>query len=190
MSRPTLSHRAEADRLAETALGELGHIDILISNAGASVPEYVDAITDGSWDSVLETHVGAAMALMRALVPGMKSGRWGRVICTSSILGYQGRERRLGYSAAKGALIAMVRSAAVELGPYGITVNTVAPGPVETEARRRLSPAEVGAAGDRTALQRWAQPEELVAPILMMAGDGGGYVTGTTLVVDGGWIVK
>lgn len=185
-----LSDRAEAARVAGHALAELGRVDILVSNAGASVPERVDEIRDESWDSVLGAHVGGAMALMRALVPGMKERRWGRIICTSSILGFQGRERRLGYSAAKGALISMCRSAAVELGPFGITVNTLAPGPVETDARRWLSPSEVRAAGERTALERWADPEEMVAPVLMLAGDGGAYVTGTTLVVDGGWIVK
>jgi NAD(P)-dependent dehydrogenase (short-subunit alcohol dehydrogenase family) len=185
-----LDDRGEATRVADEVLKQLGRIDILVSNAGASIPEPVDEIRDASWDSVLGVHVNSAMALMRALVPEMKQRRWGRVICTSSILGFQGRERRLAYSAAKGALIAMVRSAAVELGPFGITVNTVAPGPVETEARRWLSPAEVDAAAVRTALERWARPEELVAPVLMLAGDGGSYVTGTTLVVDGGWLAK
>ena len=185
-----LSDRTEAARVAQHALSELGRVDILVSNAGASIPERVDEINDESWDAVLGAHVGGAMALMRALVPGMKERRWGRIVCTSSILGFQGRERRLAYSAAKGALISMVRSAAVELGPYGITVNTIAPGPVETDARRWLSPAEVRAAGERTALERWAQPEEMLAPVLMLAGEGGAYVTGTTVVVDGGWIIK
>jgi NAD(P)-dependent dehydrogenase (short-subunit alcohol dehydrogenase family) len=185
-----LSERSEAQRVADVVTAELGRVDILVSNAGASIPEPVDEIDDGSWDSVQSVHVGSAMALMRALVPGMKERRWGRVICTSSILGLQGRERRLSYSAAKGALIAMVRSAAVELGPFGITVNTIAPGPVATDARRWLSPDEVEQAGRRTALGRWAKPEELVAPVLMLAGSGGGFLTGTTLVVDGGWVVK
>jgi NAD(P)-dependent dehydrogenase (short-subunit alcohol dehydrogenase family) len=130
------------------------------------------------------------MALTRVLAPSMQERGWGRLIYTSSILGFQGRERRGAYSAAKGALIGMVRSLAVELGPRGVTANGIAPGPIATEASRRLSQEEIEDAERRTALLRWAEPDELVGPALLLASDAGAYITGTTLVVDGGWLAK
>jgi NAD(P)-dependent dehydrogenase (short-subunit alcohol dehydrogenase family) len=185
-----LADRAEATRAAHDALAALGRVDILVGNAGANVPEAVDEITDEAWDGVLAVHLSSAMALTRALVPQMKERGWGRVIYTSSILGFQGKPGRSAYSAVKAALVGLVRSGALDLGPHGITANCIAPGPFETEAQGRLSPAEIQDASDRTALGRWAKPEELVGPLLLLASDAGAYITGTTLVVDGGWLAK
>jgi gluconate 5-dehydrogenase len=185
-----LSRRDEARRAAHEALEALGGVDILVSNAGANVPQAVGEITDEAWDDVLGTHLSSAMALTRVLAPPMQERGWGRLIYTSSILGFQGRERRGAYSAAKGALIGMVRSLAVELGPRGVTANGIAPGPIATEASRRLSQEEIEDAERRTALLRWAEPDELVGPALLLASDAGAYITGTTLVVDGGWLAK
>jgi NAD(P)-dependent dehydrogenase (short-subunit alcohol dehydrogenase family) len=185
-----LADRVEAGRVAAEALSELGQVDILVNNAGDNVPQAIDGITDEAWDSVLNVHLSGAMALTRALVPQMMERRWGRLIYTSSILGLQGRAGRSAYSAAKGALIGLVRSNAVDLGPFGVTANCIAPGPFATDALRRLSSAEVEEVASRTALGRRAAPEELVGPLLLLASDAGAYITGTTLVVDGGWLAK
>jgi NAD(P)-dependent dehydrogenase (short-subunit alcohol dehydrogenase family) len=183
-----LSSRADAERAAREALESLGSVDILVNNAGANVPQPIDQITDDAWDEVLAVHVSSAMALTRALVPGMIERAWGRVIYTSSILGFQGKSQRGAYSAAKAALIGLVRSNAVDLGRHGVTANCIAPGPFITAAQRRMTPEELERSAGRTALGRWAEPDEVVGPLLLLASDAGSYITGTTLVVDGGWL--
>jgi NAD(P)-dependent dehydrogenase (short-subunit alcohol dehydrogenase family) len=188
--RADLSRRGEAERVAAEAIAALGRVDILISNAGANVPQAVADITDEAWDGVVDVHVRSAMALTRALAPPMMERGWGRLIYTSSILGFQGKPRRSAYSAAKGALIGMVHSLANDVGSRGVTANCIAPGPFTTEASRWLSEAEIQDAADRTVLGRWADPDELVGPVLLLASDAGGYITGTTLVVDGGWLAS
>jgi NAD(P)-dependent dehydrogenase (short-subunit alcohol dehydrogenase family) len=183
-----LSRREEAERAAREALDALGRVDILVSNAGANVPQPIGGITDEAWDEVLAVHVSSAMALTRALVPEMMERGWGRAIYTSSILGFQGKPRRCAYSAAKAALIGFVRSNAVDLGPFGVTSNCIAPGPFLTAAQDRLTSEEIEASARRTALRRWAEPDEVVGPLLLLASNAGSFITGTTLVVDGGWL--
>jgi NAD(P)-dependent dehydrogenase (short-subunit alcohol dehydrogenase family) len=185
-----LAQRAEATRVAEWALARFGAVDILVNNAGGNFPERTEEITDDAWDHVLGVHVSSAMALTRALVPGMKERGWGRVIYVSSILGFQGMEGRSAYSTAKSALQGLARSNAVDLGPHGITVNCIAPGAFDTAAVHRLSPEQRSAVDGRSALLRRARPDELAGPILLLASDAGSYITGTTLVVDGGWLAK
>ena len=182
-----MTRRADADRLAKTALDEFGHVDILVNNAGSNVPEEIDKITDANWDRIVELNLSSCMALTRALVPQMKSHKWGRVIHISSIMGLASKAGRDAYSATKSALIGLARASALELGPYGITVNCIAPGPFLTDLPGKILSAEEKAVfAKRTALGRWGDPRELAGPALLLASDAGSYITGQTLVVDGG----
>jgi NAD(P)-dependent dehydrogenase (short-subunit alcohol dehydrogenase family) len=186
-----MSRREDVNRLARTALEQMGRIDILINNAGTNVPQAIDEITDSTWDTVLEINLSSIMALTRALVPQMKARRWGRLIHISSVMGFVSKEGRHIYSVTKSALIGFARSGALELGPHGITVNCIAPGPFLTELPGQLlSEAEKQAFARRTALGRWADPKELVGPALLLASDAGSYITGETLVVDGGYLAR
>jgi NAD(P)-dependent dehydrogenase (short-subunit alcohol dehydrogenase family) len=186
-----LTQRAEASRLAESALQAFGRIDILINNAGTNKPQAIDAVTDEVWDQVLEINLSSVMALTRALVPGMKARRWGRIIHISSVMGYVSKEGRNVYSATKSALIGLARANALDLGPFGITVNCIAPGPFMTDLPMSvLSEAEKKLFADRTALGRWADPKELIGPALLLASDAGSFITGETLVVDGGYLTR
>jgi NAD(P)-dependent dehydrogenase (short-subunit alcohol dehydrogenase family) len=186
-----MSNRDDVRRLAGTALEQMGRIDVLVNNAGTNKPQAIDAVTDDVWDEVLEINLSSVMALTRALVPQMKERRWGRIIHISSILGFISKEKRNIYSATKSALLGLARASAVDLGPYGITVNCIAPGPFLTDLPGGiLSPAEKQAFADRTALGRWGKPEELVGPALLLASDAGSYITGTTLIVDGGFVAR
>ena len=106
------------------------------------------------------------------------------------MLGLIGLPRRSAYSAAKAALMGMARVHAVELGPYGITANCIAPGPFRTDVFSRLPSEELKVLNDWTALARPGHPRELAGPVLLLASDAGSYITGTTLVVDGGWMIK
>jgi len=182
-----MSRRADADRLAKAALSEFGRVDILVNNAGSNVPEEIDKITDANWDRIVELNLSSCMALTRALVPQMKGRKWGRVIHISSIMGLASKPGRDAYSATKAALIGLARASALELGFYGITVNCIAPGPFLTDLPGQLLSAEEKATfARRTALGRWGDPRELAGPALLLASDAGSYITGQTLVVDGG----
>lgn len=186
-----LSKREEAGKLARASLDFLGRVDILINNAGTNTPQPIDQIRDEDWDRVLELNLSSIMALTRALVPQMKERRWGRIIHISSIMGFVSKEGRNVYSATKTALVGLARANALDLGPFGITVNCLAPGPFLTELPGRLlSDAEKKAFADRTALGRWGEPAELVGPALLLASDAGSYITGETLVVDGGYLAR
>ena len=186
-----LAVRDQVRRLADTAVQRMGKIDILFANAGDNRPQPIDQLRDEDWDEVLELNLSGCMALTRALVPGMKERRWGRVIYTSSVMGLGSKEGRGAYSATKSALLGLARAAALDLGPFGITVNCIAPGPFATELPMSvLSPEEQRAFAQRTALGRWGQPEELAGPALLLASDAGSYITGAVLLVDGGILCR
>ncbi len=186
-----VSDRAQVKELQRKAEAEFGKIDILVNNAGMNWPQPIDEVTDEAWDRVLEVNLSSIMALTRAVAPGMKQRRWGRVIHISSIMGLVSKEKRNAYSATKTALIGLARASALDLGPHGITVNCIAPGPFRTDMPMSiLSYTEKQAFADRTALGRWGEPEELVGPLLMLASDAGSYITGQTLFVDGGYTAR
>ena len=177
--------------MAQTAIETMGRVDILVNNAGMNAPQAIDEITDETWDRVVEVNLSSVMALTRAIVPQMKSRRWGRVVHISSVMGQVSKERRNVYSATKAALIGMARASALDLGPYNVTVNCLAPGPFLTDMPMSvLSDAEKQIFADRTALGRWGQPGELVGPALMLCSDAGSYVTGQVLFVDGGYLAR
>jgi NAD(P)-dependent dehydrogenase (short-subunit alcohol dehydrogenase family) len=186
-----MARREEAARLAKEALELNGRIDILINNAGTNRPEPIDAITDKNWDEVLEINLSSVMALTRALAPQMKARGWGRVIHISSVLAFLSKEKRNCYSATKAALLGLARASALDLGGHGVTVNCIAPGPFLTDLPMSiLSDAEKKTFADHTALGRWGDPKEMVGPALLLASDAGSYITGQTIVVDGGFLVR
>lgn len=186
-----MGNRDAVQRLAHAALEQFGRVDILVNNAGTNEPQPIDKITDESWDRVLEINLNSVMALTRALVPQMKARHWGRIIHISSIMGFVSKEGRNVYSTTKSALLGLARASALDLGPHGITVNCIAPGPFLTDLPGRiLSDEEKREFARMTALGRWGEPQELMGPALLMASDAGSYITGQTLVVDGGWLAR
>jgi NAD(P)-dependent dehydrogenase (short-subunit alcohol dehydrogenase family) len=186
-----MTRRQEASRLAREAVSAMGRVDILVNNAGTNLPQPVDQIRDEDWDRLVELNLSSCMALSRAVVPGMKERRWGRIIHISSIMGFSSAGGRNAYSATKSALLGLARASANDLGPFGITVNCIAPGPFLTDLPRSLlSQEKQDEFARKTALGRWGQPEELIGPALLLASDAGSYITGTTLIVDGGSLAK
>lgn len=186
-----MTRREEVAQLAQAALQEMGRVDILINNAGSNLPEAIDQVSDENWDTIIELNLTSCMALTRALVPHMKERKWGRVIYISSIMAFGSKVGRSSYSATKAALVGMTRTNALELGPYGITVNCLAPGPFLTELPMQLlSDEEKKVFAERTALGRWGDPRELAGSALLMASEAGSYITGTTLIVDGGTLCR
>lgn len=186
-----MTDRAAVAKLAETAVERMGKVDILINNAGQNAPQPIDQVDDATWDRVLEVNLSGVMALTRAVAPGMKARRWGRVIHIASIMAQVSKEGRNVYSATKSALMGLCRASALDLGPFNVTVNCIAPGPFLTDMPMSvLSDAEKQAFADRTALGRWGQPDELVGPTVFLASEAGRYVTGQTLFVDGGYLAR
>jgi NAD(P)-dependent dehydrogenase (short-subunit alcohol dehydrogenase family) len=179
--------RPEAEQVARQAIQRLGKVDILISNAGWNIPQPVDAIRDEDWDALVELNITSSMVLTRALAPGMMERRWGRVIYISSVMAFGSTGDRVAYSTTKAALHGMIKANALRLGPQGITVNCLAPGPFATEMPMTiLNEQQKQNFAARTAVGRWGQPPELAPAALLLASDAGSYITGSVLVVDGG----
>ena len=186
-----LGDRKDTVRLASETTQRLGKVDILIANAGLNIPQTIDQLRDEDWDHLLELNLSSSMALTRALAPGMMERKWGRVIYISSIMALASTKERVAYSASKAGLHGLVKANAIHLGAHGITVNCIAPGPFATEMPMRLlTPEQKQQLASRTALGRWAKPEELAPTALLLASEAGGYITGTIVVVDGGASIR
>jgi NAD(P)-dependent dehydrogenase (short-subunit alcohol dehydrogenase family) len=186
-----MTRREHVIRLADAATKALGRIDILVNNVGNNVVQQIDEIRDADWDRLVEMNLTSSMVLTRALVPGMKERRWGRVIHISSIMALASTPGRNTYSATKAALVGMTMASALDLGPYNVTVNSIAPGPIATEMPMSiLSQQQQDALAARTAFNRWGIPDEVAGPAVFLASEAGSYVTGTVLVVDGGALAR
>lgn len=186
-----MAARADVERTARAALERFGRVDVLVNNAGWNIPQAIDEIRDEDWDHCVELNLSSVMAMTRAITPQMKERRWGRVIHISSVMALGSTAKRNVYSATKAALIGMARASALDLGPFGITVNCIAPGPIATEMPMSiLSQEQQNAFSGRTALGRWARPDELAGPALLLASEAGSFITGTCLVVDGGLLAN
>ncbi|MDH3715010.1 MAG: SDR family NAD(P)-dependent oxidoreductase [Gammaproteobacteria bacterium] len=182
-----MNDRAQVKQLADTVLAKMTRVDILVNNAGSNVPQAIDEIEDADWDNILELNLTSVMVLTRALVPQMKARKWGRVIHISSVLGVGSKEARNSYSATKSALLGLARASALDLGSFNVTVNCIAPGPFMTDLPMRLLNEEQKQQFvSFTALGRWGDPREMAGPALLLASDAGSYITGATLLVDGG----
>ncbi len=185
-----LSDRAALARLASQATEAFGQVDILVNNAGTNNPQPIDAIRIEDWDALVELNLTSCMLLARALAPGMRARRWGRIIHISSIMALASKEGRNAYSATKAGLVGMTMASAQDLGADGVTVNCLAPGPFLTDLTQgMLSDAQKAQFASRTALGRWGNPRELVGPAILLASDAGSYITGSVLVVDGGTLI-
>lgn len=174
--------------VARHALGEVGHVDILVNNAAAAA-RLATVDTDAALiDHLLAVNVRAPLLLIAALVPTMTDRCRGSIVNVSSVSGLVGTPRRAAYAASKGALDAATRSLAIELGPSGIRINSVAPGVVDTAlwAKNKTVAGVVEAIEDQTPLRRWATPEDVADVIVFLASDAARFVTGETISVDGG----
>ncbi|PQO27787.1 SDR family NAD(P)-dependent oxidoreductase [Blastopirellula marina] len=182
-----MADRAAVDAMAVDVLKDFQGIDILINNAGTNRPEVLTETTDEVWDQVLELNFTACMRLARHVVPDMKEKNWGRIIHLSSVMALASNPGRGLYSGTKAALIGMAKAHALELGPYGITVNCLCPGPIATDLPMSLlNDEQKQRFADRTALKRWGKTIDMVGPALLLGSDAGAYITGTTILADGG----
>jgi NAD(P)-dependent dehydrogenase (short-subunit alcohol dehydrogenase family) len=186
-----LFNREDTVNLARQALEAMGRVDIVINNAGTNFVDSVEDIKDEDWNRLLELNLSAPMVLVRELADQMKQRKWGRIINISSIFGLCTKEARGSYSATKAGLIGITRTMAQDLAPWNITANVIAPGPFSTPLTDRLVQGELREYFDSmVVLERWGKPDDIIGPTLLLASDAGSYMTGSTLVVDGGWMTR
>ncbi len=185
--------RTEAvDRMVADVLAACGAIHILVNNAGGgSMARWLDDLDEAAWDRSIASNLKSTYLVTRAVAPSMRANRQGRMVMVASVAG-RNMSRLSGpdYSAAKGGMLAFMRHMAVELGPYGITVNAVAPGPTMVERVAKKwevrGPEERGKILSQIPLGRPAQPEEIAAAIAFLVSDDASYVSGACLDVNGG----
>jgi len=186
-----MGDREQVRALAAYAIQAMGKVDILFNNAGSNQPQALVDTTEDVWDKILELNFTSCMLLSQELAPGMIERGWGRIVYTSSVMAVASNPGRGLYSATKAALIAMSKAQALELGPHGITVNSLAPGPIATDLPMSLlNDEQKQRFAERTAVKRWGKVEDMVGPVLLMSSDAGAYVTGTYILADGGLVCR
>jgi NAD(P)-dependent dehydrogenase (short-subunit alcohol dehydrogenase family) len=173
---------------ADAASGLGGAIDVLVCNAGVGARPALERIDADLIDRLYAVNVRATLLLIQALVPGMIERGGGSIVSLSSVSAVVGTPCRSAYAATKGAVDAMTRSLAAELGPHGIRLNTVAPGVVDTDmwAQNKAVPGVIEHVNALTPLRRWGQPEDIAGAVAFLASDEARFITGETICVDGG----
>jgi 3-oxoacyl-[acyl-carrier protein] reductase len=181
---------ADADAVAtffKDAKRELGGAaDVLVNNAAVTHDALVMMTGDAAWARVLATNLTGAFLCSKAALRGMIAAKWGRIVNVVSPAAFLGKEGAGAYAASKGGLVALTKSLAREVARFGITVNAVSPGLVETDLIAGMADAQRQALESRIPLGRLATPEEVAAAVLHLAAPAASYVTGTVLHVDGG----
>ena len=165
---------------------EFGAPLVLVNNAGITRDNIMLRMKDDEWEDVIDTNLNSLYRVSKACLKGMTKARWGRIINISSVVGTMGNAGQANYAAAKGGVEGFTRALARELGSRNITVNSVAPGFIQTDMTEALPEAQKEALLAGIPLGRLGQPGEIASAVGWLASDGGGYVTGTTLHVNGG----
>jgi NAD(P)-dependent dehydrogenase (short-subunit alcohol dehydrogenase family) len=190
-----VSKKSEVDDLIKTAIDKWGRVDVLVNNAGiVDFKPFVD-LSEADWDKVLDINLKGYFFCAQACAKEMIKQKSGVIINIASVaMGQQGIgfAGLVHYCASKGGIVAMTEALAAELAPYNIRVNAIAPGAIDTPMAdaSKMDSAALKATLSKIPLQRMGKPEEIASTVLFLASDASSYITGATVVVDGGWLAQ
>ncbi len=191
-----VSKPEDAQRVIKAALDAFGRVDILVNNSGGPPSGPFESMTAEMWDSAVHLLLNSVVSLTRAVVPGMKERRWGRILNITSIAAKQPIEGLMLSNSLRAAVIGFARTLANEVAPFGVTVNNLLPGYTKTDRVKQLAAAaNKPGAGDiiskwerEIPMGRLGEPREFAALAAFLASDRASYITGSSIAVDGGWI--
>ncbi|MBM4278135.1 MAG: 3-oxoacyl-ACP reductase FabG [Deltaproteobacteria bacterium] len=180
--------KADAEKIINTCIDHFGKVDILVNNAGVSKPNMLYKMSEEQWDEVIDIQLKGPFLCTQMASKYMMERKYGRIINVTSSAGLWGTKGQINYSAAKGGVVALTKSAARELAGHGITVNVVQPGYVGTEMfdRVKADPKLMEIYTGRILLGRFAEPDEVAHTFVFLASDEANYITGQLICVDGG----
>ncbi|HVK95891.1 MAG TPA: 3-oxoacyl-ACP reductase FabG [Noviherbaspirillum sp.] len=176
----------QCSAVVEQTQKEFGGLSILVNNAGITQDQLAMRMKDEEWDAVIATNLTAVGRLSRAVLRGMMKAKYGRIINITSVVGSAGNAGQMNYAAAKAGVAGMSRALAREIGSRNITVNCIAPGFIDTDMTRDLGEQQVAALMQQIPLGRFGLPEDIAVAVAFLASSQAGYITGTTLHVNGG----
>jgi len=192
--RSDVSKVEDVAYLIKKTIEGYGRLDVLINNAGIPSHGTVLDIAVAEWDRVLDVNLKGAFLCSKYAIPEMIKGGGGVIVNVASVLGLVGGKGEVAYCTSKGGLIALTKALALDFAEYKIRVNCICPGSVETPMRQRImaqkTPEERRAAELKIPIKRVAKPEEIARAILFLASEESSYITGSVLVVDGGWTAR
>ena len=178
---------AESIERSVTVLeAELGPVTVLVNNAGLTSDGLFIRMSDADWSRVMATNLDGTFHLTRRVVPSMVRARWGRIVNVTSVVGLSGSAGQVNYATAKAGLIGFTRSLARELASRSVTVNAVAPGPIDTPMLAQIGAGRIDGMAAQVPVGRLGQPEEVAAAAAYLCSDAAAFVTGAVLPVDGG----
>lgn len=177
------------DAVVKDIASNEGDLTILVNNAGITKDGLLMRMKEEDWDSVLDTNLKSVFLLVKAAIRGMTKAKFGRIINVASVVGFMGNPGQINYSAAKGGMIAMTKSLAKEFGSRNVTANCVAPGFIQTDMTDKLPEDVRDSYIKNIPLGRFGQVEDIANAVKYLASDEAGYVTGSTIHVNGGLYV-
>jgi 3-oxoacyl-[acyl-carrier protein] reductase len=177
---------AAADAFIDSTIKEFGGLNVLVNNAGITKDQLAMRMKDDEWDAVIDTNLKAVFRLSRAVLRPMMKARGGRIINITSVVGSSGNPGQANYAAAKAGVAGMTRALAREIGSRGITVNCIAPGFIDTDMTKVLPEEQRAALTAQIPIGRLGSPDDIAHAVVFLASPFAGYITGTTLHVNGG----
>ena len=181
-----VTDNAQIASLIKSVNEDFGSIDILINNAGITRDNILLRMKEDEWEDIINTNLSSLYRMSKSVLRGMIKKRSGRIISITSVVGAMGNAGQSNYAAAKAGMIGFTKSLAREVGVRGITVNAVAPGFIETDMTSNLPDEQKEVLASQIPMGRLGTPDEIALAVLFLAGDGGSYITGQTLHVNGG----
>lgn len=187
--RADVSRSDEISEAVREAEQELGHLDVLVCNAGVAQQKLFTDLSDEDWRRVMAVDLDGAFYTCRSVLPGMIHRKYGRILLVSSMWGQTGASCEVHYSAAKAGLIGLGKALAKEEAPSGITVNCVAPGVIDTDMMASFTPEDRAALAEETPVGRLGRAEEIARTLVFLASPDAGYITGQVIGQNGGLVI-